>query len=224
VPFVIVAPSALAALTGSYSGLIVPKDSPIQTARDLNGKTVSVPALHDIESLGTQTWIDKNGGDSKTVSFVEEPVTAVGISLDANRIAAGIMTNPALAQAMATGKYRRLARPVEEGFNHLMIAAWVSTTGWTAKNAGVVRRFGQVMKAATLYANAHPDKTVDLIAAFSGTARAAIAAMTRATYATTLDPSLVQPLIDATARYGAIPQPFNAAELFSPLAFGYSPQ
>ena len=221
VPFVIVAPSAIADATGSYGGLLVPKDSLVKTARDLTGKTVSVPALHDIQSLGLQAWIDKNGGDSKSVSLIEIPVTGVNIALDANRIAAGILSNPSLAQAMATGKYRSIAKPVPEGFNHCMVAAWVSTVDFTAKNAAVVRRFGQVIQAASAYANAHHDKTVDLIAEFSGIDRATVATMTRAPYATTLNPVLVQPIVDAAARYGAIPASYSAAELFSPLAFGF---
>ena len=77
----------------------------------------------------------------------------------------------------------------------------------------------QINKTATAYAIAHPDKTLDLIAAFSGMDRTALSTMTRAAFVTTLDPALVQPLIDDAARYGAIPKSFNAAELFSPITY-----
>ena len=143
VPFAIVAASGQADVNGDYSGLLVLKDSPYHRARDLNGQTVSVPALHDIQSLATQELIDKRGGDSKTISFIEEPVTAVAATLDTNRVAAGVVTNPNLARAMATGKYRSLGKPIEEGFNGVMISAWLSTADWAAKNASVVQRFGQ---------------------------------------------------------------------------------
>ena len=222
VPFVIVAPSGMADLRQTNGGLLVLKDSGILTARDLNGKIVAVPALHDLQSLATQTWIDKNGGDSKTVAFVEEPGAAIGVALDTNRIAAGLLANPVAAQLLATGRYRSIAEPIQEGFNHLMVSAWISMADWTAKNADVVRRFGQAIVTATVYANAHPDKTVDLIAAFSGIDRATVATMGRAAYATTLSPALVQPVIDAAARYGAIPKAFSAVELFSPYAYGYT--
>lgn len=221
VPFAIVAPSGMADVSGDYSGLLVLKDSPYHNARDLNGQTVSVPALHDIQSLATQELIDKRGGDSKTIAFIEEPVTAVAATLDTNRVAAGVVTNPNLARAMATGKYRSLGKPIEEGFNGLMISAWLSTADWATKNASVVQRFGQVVIKASAYAMTHHADTVDVIAAFSGIDRATVATMTRAVYATQLNPALVQPLIDAAARYGAIPKPFPAAELFSPVAYGY---
>jgi NitT/TauT family transport system substrate-binding protein len=219
VPFTIIAPCATADARGNYTGLLVLKDGPIHTASDLNGKVVCVPALNDMQFLATHVWIDANGGDSKSVSFIEAPVTAAGAAIDSGRIAAGILTNPALAKSMATGKYRALGKPIEQTFNGLMISAYVADAGWVAKNADVVKRFGQVMVRASEYAGNHHDQTVDIIADFSGIERATVARMTRAAYATTLDPSIVQPLIDAAARYGAIKQTFDASELISPLAY-----
>ena len=132
------------------------------------------------------------------------------------------MANPVAAQLLATGRYRSIAEPIQEVFNGLMVSAWISTSDWAAKNADAVRRFGQAIVPATVYANEHPDKTVDLIAAFSGIDHATVATMGRASYSTSLNPALVQPLVDAAARYGAIPKVFNAIELFSPYAYGYT--
>jgi len=219
VPFTIIAPCAVADASGDYTGLLVLKDGPIHTARDLNGKTVSVPALNDMQSLALHAWIDVNGGDSKTVSFIEAPVTAAGAAIDANRIAAGVITNPSLAKSLATGKYRSLGKPIEETFNHDMVSAYISDAGWVAKNADIVKRFGQVIARASAYAITHHDQTIDLIADFSGIERSALASMSRAAYTTTLNPALVQPLVDAAAKYGAIPKSYNASELFSPFAY-----
>ncbi len=219
VPFTIIAPCATADAKGDYSGLLVLKDGPIRSARDLAGKIVSVPALNDMQSLATHAWIDANGGDSKTVSFIEAPVTAAGAAIDANRIAAGMLSNPSLAKAMATGRYRSIGKPIEQTFDHLMISAYVADNGWVAKNADIVRRFGQAMARSTDFCIAHHDQTVDLIADFSGIDRATVATMTRAAYITAMDPALVQPLIDAAAKYGAIPKSFSASELISPLAY-----
>jgi NitT/TauT family transport system substrate-binding protein len=218
VPFTIIAPCATADARGNYSGFIVLKDGPIHSARDLSGKIVSVPALNDMQSLATHAWIDANGGDSKAVSFIEAPVTAAGAAIDAGRIAAGILQNPSLAKSMATGRYRSLGKPIEDTFNGMMVSAYISDAGWVAKNTDVVKRFGQVMARASDYASSHHDQTIDLIADFSGIERSTVATMTRAAYATTLDPALVQPLIDAATKYGGV-KAFNASELISPLAF-----
>jgi hypothetical protein len=40
--------------------------------------------------------------------------------------------------------------------------------------------------------------------------------MTRATYGTSLDPALIQPVIEAAAKFKLIPAPFDARELIDP--------
>jgi ABC-type nitrate/sulfonate/bicarbonate transport system substrate-binding protein len=222
VPLTIIAPCSLSLPNVMNSGLLVRKDSNIHAAADLNGKIVSVPALNDMQSLSTQAWIDQHGGNSKAISFVEEPVSAVGLALDTNRIAAGTLANPALSQDLATGKYRMIGRPIEGIASRLLISAWVSNIDWASKNPAVVRKVGQILMRAGAYANGHHDQTVELIAAFSGIDPATVRTMARVVFADKLDPADIQPLIDVAVRYGAVKARFPATELFSPGAYGLS--
>ena len=72
-------PFALIAGAGSYSSakptsmMIVEKNSPLQTAKDLNGKTVAVNGLKSITQISVEAWADQNGGDSQQIKFVEMP-------------------------------------------------------------------------------------------------------------------------------------------------------
>lgn len=220
VPLTIVGAGSLSIPADPNSALLVTKDSPIHSARDLNGKIVSVGALNDMQALSAQAWIDQNGGNSKLVSFVEEPGPAVGVALDTNRIAAGTVVNPAMSQFIATGKYRSIGRPIQAISNRLMISAWVSSVDWATKNASLVRTFSQITGRAGTYANAHHDQTVDLIAAFSGIEPATVRTMARALFTDKLDPATIQPLVDVAAKYGAIKQRFAATDMFSPSAAG----
>src|SRR3990172_5731196 len=49
------------------------RDSPIRTAKDLEGKTVATNTLNNIVHLMAMAWIDQNGGDPSKVKFVELP-------------------------------------------------------------------------------------------------------------------------------------------------------
>jgi ABC-type nitrate/sulfonate/bicarbonate transport system substrate-binding protein len=100
-----------------------------------------------------------------------------------------------------------------------MISAWFANVGFVAKNADAVRKFGEIMLRAEAYVAAHHDETVDLIANFSGVEAATIRAQPRSAYAPSLDPVLIQPMIDTAARYGSIPSRFDARELISSYAY-----
>jgi endonuclease V-like protein UPF0215 family len=56
---------------------------------------------------------------------------------------------------------------------------------------------------------------VEPLAAFTAVPAAVISKMTRAAMATTLDPKLIQPVIDVCVRYKVIPAPFQAAEMIA---------
>src|ERR1700722_1573972 len=71
IPLVLIAPGSLHLSTVPANALIVLKDSPIQQAADLNGKTIATRDLANMSYLGARAWIDKNGGDSKSVHWLE---------------------------------------------------------------------------------------------------------------------------------------------------------
>jgi ABC-type nitrate/sulfonate/bicarbonate transport system substrate-binding protein len=71
------------------------------------------------------------------------------------------------------------------------------------------------MREAAVYVNAHPTEAVPLLAKFSGTDPARIARMHHSAYATSLDPKLIQPVIDICARYKTIPAAFDARAMIA---------
>ena len=53
--------------------IVVGVNSPIKVAKDLEGKTVAVNTLNNIVHLMALAWVDKNGGNSAKIKFVELP-------------------------------------------------------------------------------------------------------------------------------------------------------
>lgn len=211
VPLVLVAASGLYEDTQQPNGgLLVVKDGPIRTARDLDGKVVSVPSLNDLLAIATRTWIEKNGGDPHSINFVEEPPPMVAATLDGARIAAGAVNNPSMAQDLATGRYRLLAAVIEAIAPRMLTAAWFSSRDFVSKNPDAVKRFARVVALSSAYCNAHPDQTIDLVAKFTGIEATTIAHMQRDKYATRLNAADIQPLVDVAAKYSAIATRFDA--------------
>jgi NitT/TauT family transport system substrate-binding protein len=193
--------------------LCVLKTSSIESLSQTQGKTFAVSTLRSLDTLGTRALIDKNGGDSSTIKFIEVPFSTMFSVLEQGRADIASISEPSLAAALASGKLRTFGDPYEGIGKRLLIAGWFASSDYAAKNPEVVGRFSQVMREANAYSNTHHAETVPIVAQYSGIDPAVIARMNRLTNATTLDPQEIQPEIDAAAKYKYIDGGFSAKEL-----------
>ena len=218
IPFVMIAPSLLYLSNDPVGQMLVLKDSPIRSPRDLGGKLLSVAAIRDISWVATLAWADRFGVDSSMIKFVEVPQSALAAALDQKRIDAAFVLIPTLEDALATGHFRSIGALLDGIGPRWMVAAWFANADFVTKNRDVVNRFAEVMRTATVFANTHPAETAPLIAAFTHIDPARVAQMKRVTCGEYLDPRDIQPAIDAAAKYKAIERGFPAQELISPYA------
>lgn len=213
-PIVLVAPGAVFDPKAPYTGLLVPKDADITTGKDLNGKVVACATLKDLAQLAISSWVDRHGGDAKTLQFVEVPMSAAGPALVEHRIFAASVTEPFLDAALAGGKVVALGSAYAAIGNHYMFAGWFATSDWAHAHADTAKKFSRVMIESAKYTNTHRTETQALMADFTGIPLAVYQHMSqRATNEINLTPGVLQPLIDAAAKYGIIPHAFPAQEL-----------
>lgn len=210
IPFVLIAPASVITVRAPTGALLVLPDSPIHSARDLSGKTIALPGLASLADYATRAWIDRNGGDSTTVKFLEIPVNAMPNALASGRVDAINVAEPYIALAKKTG--RVLAYPNGAVAKEFIGAGFFTTTQWAAAHPDLVRRFAAVMLATAKAANQNPASTVAMLAAYTKLPIDLIANTTRARYAETFSPALMQPFIDVSAKYGDFPT-FPAREL-----------
>jgi NitT/TauT family transport system substrate-binding protein len=214
-PFVLIAAGGLYRARNPTIGLLVKRDSPIRTAGDLNGKTIAVSSLNDLFTISTKAWVDKNGGDSSTLKQLELPVSVVGEALAGGRVDAGGVGSPDFEEAINSGKARLLAHMYDAIALEFLYTGWFTTTDFVEKNSRVVRAFADAMRESATYTNGHPHATVDSMAAFTGLEPAKVAKMHRVACGTVLDPRLIQPVVDTTAKYKVIPGSFDAKDLIA---------
>jgi len=160
-------------------------------------------------------WMDKNGGDSSTLKFVELPLAAIEAALASGRIDAGGSGTPQLQAALDSHDFRIFARTYDAIASVFMYSAWFAANDYIANDRPPLATFSRTERQAAAYVNSHPAETVAPLAAFTNTPADEIAKMTRAMMATTLDPKLIQPVIDVCVRYKAIPSTFDATAMIA---------
>jgi NitT/TauT family transport system substrate-binding protein len=183
--------------------LMVAKSSPVQRAADLNGKTIAVNGLRDLTQYEVQAWVDKNGGDVRSIKLVEIPFSEMGTALAAGRVDAAILAEPFLSAAK--GEARVLGDANEAIAPHYAITCWFATEPWLQRNADVGKRFAAVMQQTARWANAHRSQTATILGRISKLSPEVLTVMTRSYYGETKpDPALFQPPINAAAKYGTL--------------------
>jgi NitT/TauT family transport system substrate-binding protein len=215
-PFTALLPAALARAGKPPSNglIVVAKTSPIRTAKDLNGKTFGVDVIGGLPHVSVRMWIDKNGGDSSSVRFIELHFSEMAAALNSGRIDAGeinVAFDPLLGKP--NDPVRLLGNSYDAVGSRFCSSLWFSRTDWVNAHTDVARRFIAVMKDAATWANAHPHESAVMLAPHTKQMLADIENSTRVFYGTDMTPDLVQPVIDVAAKYGLLRASFPASEL-----------
>jgi NitT/TauT family transport system substrate-binding protein len=194
--------------------LMVSKGSSIHSAADLNGKTIAVAGLHDLTQYTAESWIDRNGGNSATVQFLELPYAQMGLALEQGRVSSAIAIQPFSAQ-MSTDA--TVLGNISLATRTYLQAGWFAMGSYSEKNPEVVRRFALVMRQAARWANGHPKESAAILGRYTKVDPVQMAVMTRPRYVEDprFDPQLIQPVIDVMVRYGKI-APVAASNLIWP--------
>ena len=208
---VLIAPGTItdAAALPPTSGLIVTTNSPLQTGVDLNGKIVAVNTLHSVDQIATEMWVDKNGGNSKTLKFVELPNLSMVEATAGGRVDAAVIADPGFTSGITGGRVRRLADVNEAIAKRFMISAFFASRAWADRNPDAARKFASAINEAATWAVKNPEAAAAVLNKYLRLT----SARAHERHARTMDPVLIQPLIDAAVKYGRLAQPLDVRQI-----------
>jgi NitT/TauT family transport system substrate-binding protein len=220
IPIVIVAPSVEYDSKAATTSLVVPKDGPIHSARDLNGKTIGILSLSGPTNAAVMAWIEQNGGDLSTVKFVELANAQMGASLKSGIIAAAAIAEPALSATLQLGETRILANPYDSVAKTFQLSAWFMSKSWADAHPNLVRKFVDVMHQTAVWANnpANHARSAEMLARYIKLPAATINHSVRAKFGLTFSIPEAQPIIDVASKYKFVQNTMPIASMLSPLA------
>jgi NitT/TauT family transport system substrate-binding protein len=212
VPVRVVAPGGVYTSEAPTTVLITAKNATFRTAKDLNGKTISVTSLRDLQQAAVMKWMDANGGDSSSVRFLELPLPSLVAALDANRVDAGMMAEPNLT--LVKNEVRLFAKPYDALAKRLMITAHVTMANQIAERAPIVRQFAAALAEGAAWANANHGQTAGILSRIAKMPLEVVSAMSRADYAQRLEIAAIQPAIDASVEYKFLRSAYSVRDVF----------
>jgi ABC-type nitrate/sulfonate/bicarbonate transport system substrate-binding protein len=96
-----------------------------------------------------------------------------------------------------------------------LVAGWTTTRDWVRNHADLAKRYAAVMTQTARWANANHEKSAQILSKYSKLPLTTVERMQRSYYGEKLDPSLIQPVIDAAAKYGVIEKTFPASAIIA---------
>lgn len=215
IPLVLIAGGGLYSSNAAATALCVAAGSPLRVARDLEGKTIALAALGDQAQVGIEAWLEKGGADPRKIKFVEIFFGEMAAALAQGRVDAAMIPEPALSVATKGGPARIFAKPFDAIAPLFLIGVYFSTADWIKRNADAAKRFAGVIYDTARWANGHHDESAAMLAKVSKLDPATVRNMTRAVFAETLTPQLLQPAFDAALKYNILSRAVRAEDLIA---------
>lgn len=149
-----------------FAGLLVKADSPIQSAKDLEGKTVAANTLQNIVDTSVRASVRKAGGDPSKVEFVALPFPEQPAALANGQVDAVFVVEPFQQSVLADGG-RKIASSYVDAADNLTVAAYFTSQQLQAENPDLVKRFTEAMQESLSYADSHPDEARAIIGTYT---------------------------------------------------------
>lgn len=211
VPFGFIAAAGIYDSKQPTTYLCVAKNSSLKTAKDLEGQAVAVVAIASIGSIAFQEWLKAGGADPSKVKMLELPFSTMGPAVARGSVAAAMIAEPFLSSSKSD--VRELADPQSTIAKTFFLSGSFASRDWVNANRDVAKRLVAALQAAAAWSNTHRDDTAPMLTKYAKLDIETIRGMTRATFATSLDPRQMQPVLDIALRYNELTKPVRAQDL-----------
>ncbi|GAA4747456.1 sulfonate ABC transporter substrate-binding protein [Modestobacter marinus] len=188
-----------------FSAVVVPADSPVQTAADLAGKTVAVNNFKNIGEVTIRKAVEDAGGDSSTVNFVELPFPDMPAAVANGNVDAAWVVEPFVSVATGQGArpvVRNFAEPVED----LTVATYFTTEQMLAENPELVDDFQAAMAESLAYAQENPEELRRIITTYTSISPEVAEQIALPSFPEEINVESMETVADLMAEYGITEQ------------------
>lgn len=195
-----------------FSAVVVKADSPIKTAADLAGKTVSVNTLNNIGDTTVRQSIEKAGGDPSTVKFVELAFPDMPAAVSEGRVDAAWVVEPFVTIAKNQGA-REVASNLVDTAPDLMISAYFTSEQLEKSNPDLVKRFTEAMNESLEYAQENQDEARQILLTYTKIDQAVAQGLVLPQWSSTINTKTLQLMADLAEQDGLVDKKLDTSEM-----------
>ncbi len=198
--------STTGSTTHDYVGMVVRDDSPIKSVAGLSGMRVSTNTLGNIADIAIRAAVDKAGGTSSSIKFVELPFPSATAALDNKQVDAVYLAEPFLTAARSTG--HRVVSYIYADMNPKMdISAYFTTDDVVKNKPAMVKKFQAAMNKSLQYAQTHEPEVRAIVATYTKIPKDVLDRIVMPVWRVDVSAEAMQTLGAAAFKYGALSAP-----------------
>lgn len=195
------------------SPIMVLEDSPIRTAKDLEGQPVGTHALYSINWLFTMDWVKKKGADPTKLNWIEVPFPQLDVALRTRRVVAVHITEPFATVSLRQGGVRAIDYPFTAHTPDLALGHPVTTEAILKKHPDMVRKFARAVNKAIVDMEGKPAERLEALRKYVKIDPELARAMVWPNWKPAIDLKSVQAYIDLAFEWKLIGKKMRAADL-----------
>jgi NitT/TauT family transport system substrate-binding protein len=176
--------------------LVVTQGSPIHSMKDLDGKTVGLLAIGNVDQAKVSELIDQGGGNSASVKFIAVPPTGFTSLLKSGAIAAGEVSEPNVTiDVRKPNSGLRILSPVNATTDAGEPAQVLfALSSWTTSHQALIAKFRTALQQGIAWVNdkANASALALLVSKNSGVPANLVGSVRLGTFNTQITPAGVQ--------------------------------
>ena len=186
-----------------YSALVVPPDSDVTGAAELEGATVAIDNLNNIGDTSVRNSVRVDGGDPTDLEFIELAFPDMPSALGNGQVDAAWVVEPFLTIALEQGA-TEIAGNFVDLHQDLSIAAYFTGEELIQEDPETVDAFTEAMNASLAYAEENPQETAQILTTYTEINEEIIDDLRWPRFPTTIDTEAVATLADLMVTDGLI--------------------
>ncbi|WP_210584358.1 ABC transporter substrate-binding protein [Streptomyces sp. GESEQ-35] len=191
--------------------VLVPKDSDIRTAADLEGRKLAVNVLNNVQSLTLNEILEKEGVGKPVYRQVAFP--QMGAALEKGQVDAvhavepfdSVIQDELQARVVVDGA----AAPVED----IPLSGYITTSQYVGENEETLAAFQRALKAAAEIAAKDPSAVRETVPTYTKVTDAQAEQIGLPTFPPTVDAEEISRLTDLMTKQGLLKKPIDPATL-----------
>lgn len=136
------------------TAVLVQGSSPVQSPKDLSGKTISIPARKAQLEVTISGAVKDAGGDPSTIKWITLDFPSALSSLKSGRVDASGVVSPFISQGIEQGA-RIVSSPAASFFGDGAVGLWVTSAAYAQSDADTVQKYMRAIAKSNEYANEH---------------------------------------------------------------------